>query len=101
MCKPCSDVCINDPTKLWEEGIVPYKFDNMVSSQFVNKAMEEITMFSPIKFVERTNHVKIVNKGGYWSYAGKQGGEQVITIFNYALSFRFMHEIEVGSKKRF
>ncbi|CAB5390163.1 unnamed protein product [Rhizophagus irregularis] len=28
MCKPCSDVCINDPTKLWEEGIVPYKFDN-------------------------------------------------------------------------
>ncbi|PKC17079.1 hypothetical protein RhiirA5_369319 [Rhizophagus irregularis] len=36
-------------------------------------------MFSPIKFVERTNqidYVKIVNKGGYWSYVGKQGGEQ-------------------------
>lgn len=64
----------------------------MVSSElihFVNKAMEEITMFSPIKFVERTNqidYVKIVNKGGYWSYVGKQGGEQVITIFAYNIN---------------
>lgn len=46
-------------------------------------------MFSPIKFVERTNqidYVKIVNKGGYWSYVGKQGGEQVITIFAYNIN---------------
>lgn len=92
MCKPCSDVCVNDPTKLWEKGIVPYKFDNMVSSElihFVNKAMEEITKVSSIKFVERTNqidYVKIVNKGGYWSYVGKHGGEQVITIFAYNIN---------------
>ncbi|CAB5369935.1 unnamed protein product [Rhizophagus irregularis] len=35
-------------------------------------------MFTKV-YLEET-FVKIVNKGGYWSYAGKQGGEQELSV---------------------
>lgn len=91
MSGPYSDVCTNDLKKLWENGIVPYVFDDNVSLELkksVWKAMRRISRAGPIKFVKRKNqkdYIKIVEKGGYWSYVGKQGGEQVITVLYYPI----------------
>jgi hypothetical protein len=87
--EPCSDVCVNDQKKLWKDGIVPYEFDNNVSMELktiVKYAMKAISKVSSIRFVIKTDqldYVKIVDKDGYWSYVGKQGGKQVTTIFIY------------------
>ncbi|PKK69819.1 hypothetical protein RhiirC2_850413 [Rhizophagus irregularis] len=86
MSGPYSDVCTNDLKKLWENGIVPYVFDDNVSFKLkksVWKAMRRISSAGPIKFVKRKNqkdYIKIVEKGGYWSYVGKQGGEQELSV---------------------
>ncbi|GES82165.1 peptidase family M12A-domain-containing protein [Rhizophagus clarus] len=86
MCEPCSDVCVNDSKKLWKNGIIPYEFDYKVSEdliRYVKSAMKEIAKIGSIKFVKRTNqldYIKIVNGGAYWSYVGKQGGEQELSV---------------------
>ncbi|RGB21636.1 hypothetical protein C1646_777607 [Rhizophagus diaphanus] len=45
--------------------------------------MSIITNVSPIEFVERTNqndYIKIIDKGEYFSYDGKRGGEQDLSV---------------------
>jgi hypothetical protein len=80
-----SDVCTSNNRKLWNNRTVPYKFDENVSFELktsVMKAMKRIAEASSIVFEERKDqkdYIKIVDKGGYWSFVGKQGGKQVIT----------------------
>ncbi|CAB4383441.1 unnamed protein product [Rhizophagus irregularis] len=84
--KPCADVCIKKRTNLWPNGIVPYEFDNNVSlglQNIVSNAMNMISDVSSVKFVKRTDqsdYVKIVDKGGYWSFVGRQGKDQELSV---------------------
>jgi hypothetical protein len=77
MRKPCSDVCIKKRTNLWPNGIFPYEFDNNVSlglQNIVSNAMNMISDVSSVKFGKRTDqsdYVKIVDKGGYWSFVDR------------------------------
>lgn len=86
MSGPYSDVCTKDFKKLWENGIVPYVFDDNVPPKLkksVLEAMRRISSAGPIKFEPKKNqkdYIKIVKKGGYWSYVGKQGGEQELSV---------------------
>ncbi|CAB5363584.1 unnamed protein product [Rhizophagus irregularis] len=86
MCEPYSDVCINDRTKLLENGILPFEFDNNVSLELeliVLYAMKTISKVSSVKFVTKTDqsdYVKIVDKGGYWSFVGRQGKGQELSV---------------------
>ncbi|CAB4400903.1 unnamed protein product [Rhizophagus irregularis] len=80
-------------------------FANLQSPQLKRKCQWKITMFSPIKFVERTNqidYVKIVNKGGYWSYVGKQGGEQELSVTKGScmkLKSEVKRDFEIGQRE--
>ncbi|GBB94120.1 hypothetical protein RclHR1_26530002 [Rhizophagus clarus] len=86
MCEPCFDLCTNDSKKLWRKGIVPYEFNKGVSKNLVRsvkKAMKKISIVSTIRFVKKTDqldYIEIVNKRGYWSYVGKRGGKQELSV---------------------
>ncbi|CAB4383920.1 unnamed protein product [Rhizophagus irregularis] len=81
-----SDVYIRDPHMLWQNGIIPYEFNNKVIDnlrQYVEIAMKEISKVSSIRFVKRTDQlhfIEIVDKGDYWSSVGKQGGKQELSV---------------------
>ncbi|UZO11745.1 uncharacterized protein OCT59_003303 [Rhizophagus irregularis] len=74
-----SDVYIRDPHMLWQNGIIPYEFNNKVINnlrQYVEIAMKEISKVSSIRFVKRTDQlhfIEIVDKG-------KQGGKQELSV---------------------
>ncbi|RGB43810.1 hypothetical protein C1646_680032 [Rhizophagus diaphanus] len=71
-----SDVCIRDLNMLWQNGIIPYEFNNKVINnlrQYVEITMKEISKVSSIRFVKRTDQlhfIEIVDKGEYWSSVG-------------------------------
>ncbi|CAB5116378.1 unnamed protein product [Rhizophagus irregularis] len=87
-----SDVYTSDNRKLWDNRTIPYKFDKDISFELktsVMKAMERIAEVSSIVFEERNDqkdYIKIVDKGGYWSFIGKQGGKQslILTLIYFA-----------------
>ncbi|CAB5208265.1 unnamed protein product [Rhizophagus irregularis] len=84
--EPYSDACVKKRTNLWPNGKLPYEFDNNVSSKLeliVLYAMKMISDVSSVKFVKRTDqsdYVRIVNKGGYWSFVGRQGKDQELSV---------------------
>lgn len=70
---------------LWPEGIVPFEIDESVANitDLLLEAMDVYHRETCIRFVPRTDeydYIKIVNSSGCFSYLGRQGGQQVVSI---------------------
>lgn len=77
-----------DMCGMWENGIVPYEIDPAANySDYtlnqIQTAIEMINSQTNVCIIPRTNetaYVKIINGGGCWSYVGKIGGMQELSI---------------------
>jgi hypothetical protein len=84
---------------LWPGGVVPYAFDaNTSSGQRVamRAAMDELERVAAVRFVARTSHadwVQIRASTGNGSWVGRQGGSQVINIYNWNMHYVMCHEL--------
>jgi len=84
---------IRDPDSLWPKdnaGVVriPYQFTrahNNRARNIIRQAMDEYASKTCFEFVERTNeqdYIRFVSDGGCWSYLGRIGGRQDISLDN-------------------
>ncbi|KAG8194530.1 hypothetical protein JTE90_013278 [Oedothorax gibbosus] len=71
----------------WPSAVVPFKINNTAyyswDLQVLEAAFKEIEKFSCITFVERTNeqdYLFITPYEGCWSFIGRQGSEQVLSL---------------------
>lgn len=83
----------------WPNHTVPYRldpsleFDKQLS---IRHALMHWATSTSMTFVERTNetdYVEFVSKDGCWSYVGRQGGRQEISIGNGCTATSVVHEI--------
>jgi len=73
---------------LWDTRVVPYNIsreleENPTAKSVILSAMEEWEQSSCLKFVRRTtekNYIEFFEGGGCWSYVGRQGGMQQISL---------------------
>jgi len=84
---------IRDTRYLWPKnnaGVVriPYRFTNNHNTRarnVIRRAMDEYASATCFEFVERTNerdYIRFISDGGCWSYLGRQGGRQDISLDN-------------------
>lgn len=85
--------------QLWPNGIVPFEFDANVTQQNQNlmlAAMAEWENVAHIDFAPRSffaDFLHIQNSTENSSFVGKQGGEQIVNIFNWNSRFIMAHEL--------
>jgi len=83
----------------WPDGIVPYTFAGSVSSsnqQKMRDAMDSWEALANVQFVERTTesaYIEVISGSGNWSYVGRIGGKQQLSIYNWSYHFIIMHEL--------
>ncbi|XP_063852923.1 astacin-like [Scylla paramamosain] len=72
---------------LWPGGVVPYIFGSSITSSqqsVILQAMNEFHSRTCIRFVPRTNQANFIeivsNDNGCWSYVGKIGGMQRVSL---------------------
>ncbi|XP_031557254.1 meprin A subunit beta-like [Actinia tenebrosa] len=78
----------SDATKLWSNLIVPYdislELENVPEAvASINAAIREWEENTCLKFVRRTterDYIKMFNGSGCWSYVGRQGGMQLMSL---------------------
>jgi hypothetical protein len=86
----------------WPNGVVPYQIHPSVpAKERVTGAIAHWQQKTAMKFVQRTGanmvqypdfvHFKVGN--GCWSYVGRQGGEQMISVGNACTLGSMIHEI--------
>ncbi len=66
----------------WPDGIVHYVTVNALASR-VKAAIDHWEAHTPIRFVKRTNeadYISFEQQTGCWSWVGRQGGKQVISL---------------------
>jgi hypothetical protein len=92
-------------TNLWPNGIVPYEFDaNVVGGlrgvanpqAAMLQAMADWEAVANVDFRPRNgeaDYVHIQNSTGNNSQIGRQGGRQIINIFNWDFEFIMAHEL--------
>ncbi len=83
----------------WPGGLVPYTFDAGVSPENqarMREAMDSWEAVAGVQFVPRTtepNYVNVIHGSGNWSYVGRVGGAQDLSIVNWTYHFIIMHEL--------
>jgi hypothetical protein len=83
----------------WPGGIVPYEFDSGVSNTNRNRArnaMDMIEAVAGVTFIPRTTEsarLNIGEFGGNWSYVGRSGGQQNLSIYNWTSPLIICHEL--------
>ena len=85
----------------WLGGVIPYVFDsefNAMGRKIVKSAVAQFSKHTCIKWIPRTNekdYVSFFHGRGCYSYIGKQGGEQQISLSypNCLLRGIAMHEM--------
>ncbi|KAG8444942.1 hypothetical protein GDO86_009921 [Hymenochirus boettgeri] len=93
-CDPC----------LWDissggTAIVPYDIDSEYSDTektLITAALQEFNTMTCVQFTKRTvqtNYVYIVPSGGCWSYIGKTGGKQIVSVDGCLLYGIIQHEL--------
>jgi hypothetical protein len=86
-------------TNFWPNGIVPFEFDANVTNanrQAMLAAMAQWTAVANVTFRARTNeadYVHIQDSNVNDSPVGRQGGRQIINIFNWDFQFKMCHEL--------
>ena len=70
----------------WPNGVIPYVIDRNVSQTTrddIARVIKDYDAKTAVRFVPRSNqrdYVRIVDEGGCWSYIGKIGGEQKLSV---------------------
>lgn len=70
----------------WLDGKVPYIFRDGVSDKMkstVQEAIQEFSLKTCVRFVPRTeeqDYIEFIADGGCWSYVGRNGGPQLISL---------------------
>lgn len=86
-------------TNLWLNGRIPYEFDANVTAanqQRMLVAIADWERAANVDFISRTNesdYVHIQNATANNSPVGRQGGMQVLNIYNWTLEFVMAHEL--------
>ncbi|MDP7032577.1 MAG: FG-GAP-like repeat-containing protein [Gemmatimonadota bacterium] len=86
-------------SNLWPDGVVPYDFDAGISSgeqSQTRQAMDRLEAVAAVLFIPRTTesaYLHFGEYGGNWSYVGRQGGAQDISIYNWNYPLIICHEI--------
>jgi len=86
----------------WPDAKIPYVITGDFSSDEVTKieaafaSYASNTCISMVKRTTETDYVDIVREGGCWSYVGRIGGAQKVSlvngcVFNYIIIHEFMH----------
>jgi len=84
---------------LWPNGVVPYEFDANVTQAnrtAMLQAMTDWQNVAAVSFVARTNqadYIHIQDSSGNNSPVGRQGGQQIVNIFNWNVEFIMAHEL--------
>jgi hypothetical protein len=79
---------INATGQKWPNGVIPYEIDAAASAETRSAfagAKADYDAKTSIRFVQRTNqadYVRIVTADGCWSYVGKIGGRQDLSLGN-------------------
>lgn len=82
----------------WPNGVVPYAFHANVSAahrQQAEAAMMELESVANVDFVPRgadADYLFIQDSTANNSFVGRQGGSQVVNIFNWNVRFIMVHE---------
>jgi len=94
---------IIDTNKLWPNGVIPYVFDsNTFSAADKTKIANAFATYAAktcLRMVPRTtetNYVKIIRGGGCYSYVGRTGGAQDVSlgygcVYEQIIIHEFMH----------
>lgn len=86
----------------WQNCTVPYQIDSSVPNQSrITDAIQHWVDNTHLDFVERTasnaashpDYVEFIDDGGCWSYVGRQGGRQEISIGSGCSTGNAIHEI--------
>lgn len=83
----------------WPDGIVPYVFAPYISTDNrikMLRAMSEWEFVAGVRFIPRTDEkdfIEIIEAGGNWSYVGRLGGKQQISIYDWGYKYIVMHEL--------
>ena len=81
----------------WPSGVIHYTIDpSMPSQQRVTNAIAHWEQNTPIRFHARQNeadYVTFVSQGGCWSYVGRQGGQQYVSLGTGCSTGNGIHEI--------
>ncbi|ELU00287.1 hypothetical protein CAPTEDRAFT_145964 [Capitella teleta] len=74
-------------SKLWKFGIVPYVLDSSLTTsakRYIGAAIRSFERKTCIRFIpkskEHVDYIMFINQPGCWSYVGKQGGEQHVSL---------------------
>jgi len=88
-----------DPSTYWPGGTVYYEFDSNVTGANRNAmlvAMAAWEAVATVQFVARngqSDYAHIQNSTGNNSQIGRTGGQQIINIFNWNITFTMAHEL--------
>ena len=79
---------VNATGQKWPNAVIPYVFDSgatQVDRDAFLRAKTDYDAKTVVRFVPRTNqadYVSVVSKDGCWSYVGKIGGKQELSLGN-------------------
>jgi len=94
---------IKDTNRLWPNGVIPYQFDSTTFSTTdksrIAQAFAKYAARTCLRMVQRTtqsNYVSIIRDGGCYSYVGRIGGAQKLSlgygcVYEYIIIHEFMH----------
>jgi Alpha-L-arabinofuranosidase B (ABFB) domain/Astacin (Peptidase family M12A) len=86
--QPLGSGIVNAPNQRWPGGVIPYEFDPGASTATRNAfegAKRDYDAKTVIRFVARTNqsdYVRVITGSGCYSYVGRIGGRQDLSLGN-------------------
>jgi len=90
-------IALSGDEALWPDGVVPYEIaSGMPNTSRVHDAIDHWEAHTPIEFVQRSGHddyVRFFDGNGCWSYVGRQGGRQRISLDTGCGTGAAIHEI--------
>ncbi|XP_054922328.1 zinc metalloproteinase nas-6-like isoform X2 [Dermacentor andersoni] len=90
---------------LWPGGVIPYIIDATLGTpqnvKIIKNAMDHIEKETCLRFVKRTNqadYVRLVSKEGCYSYLGRTGGQQPLSLgrgclYHGTVTHELMHAV--------
>jgi len=95
---------IRDLSDRWSNGRVPYDLGSTFSSnekEVIRQAIADYSANTCLEFVERngeSDYVEFVKEGGCWSYVGRIGGKQKVSldngcVYKYIVIHELMHAV--------
>ncbi|MDT3433286.1 M12 family metallopeptidase [Haloarcula sp. 1CSR25-25] len=88
---------LTDDSALWPDATIPYEIESGFPRESrIHDAIDHWEANTPVTFVPRSGHsdyVRFFDGSGCWSYVGRQGGQQEISIDTGCGTGAVIHEI--------